>query len=417
MTGEFRKFLYPLDHPRLAGLDQLDLVEYADAHRNMPVIGPMIDEWLDLFEQTRFTGITDDGTLVTDLFRLGTNESAPNDAARRAVTELLEHLDEPQRLAVSHPLDSRVWRAWMNPEFYLQRYGLRLEDLDGATNELVLNLIRASTSPRGYAKTVDLMRINKFLGDLVGLPKILCEGSYNINIFGTPAPDQPWGWNLYGHHLTLNTLFIGDQQVFTPVFFGAEPNEIDEGPYAGTTVFTGLEADSLAMIRALSPELAEKAILYHDKRDSAIPAGRIHYGDELHLGGAFRDNRVIPHEGVSVAEFDGPQRDLLLRLVEQHLDYQPDGPRAARMAEIRQHLDDTWLCWIGGTGDEDTFYYRIQSPVIMVEFDHHAGIFLANEKPERFHIHTLVRTPNGNDYGHALACLCTGRNDELDGPA
>ena len=48
------------------------------------------------------------------------------------------------------------------------------------------------------------------------------------------------------------------------------------------------------------------------------------------------------------------------------------------------------------------FYYRIQSPVIMIEFDEHAGVFLSNEEPERFHIHTIVRTPNGNDYGMDL---------------
>ena len=35
----------------------------------------------------------------------------------------------------------------------------------------------------------------------------------------------------------------------------------------------------------------------------------------------------------------------------------------------------------------------------MIEFDHHAGLFLDNPDAEQFHIHTLVRTPNGNDYG------------------
>lgn len=38
----------------------------------------------------------------------------------------------------------------------------------------------------------------------------------------------------------------------------------------------------------------------------------------------------------------------------------------------------------------------------MVEFDHHSGVFLTNKDPLPFHIHTLVRTPNGNDYGKEL---------------
>jgi hypothetical protein len=80
----------------------------------------------------------------------------------------------------------------------------------------------------------------------------------------------------------------------------------------------------------------------------------------------------------------------------------PAGPRAHRLAEIERHLDDTHFCWIGETDGEHPFYYRIQSPVIMIEFDEHAGVFLSNEEPERFHIHTIVRTPNGNDYGMDL---------------
>ena len=38
----------------------------------------------------------------------------------------------------------------------------------------------------------------------------------------------------------------------------------------------------------------------------------------------------------------------------------------------------------------------------MIEFDHHKGVLLTNETPQRFHTHTIVRTPNGNDYGKDL---------------
>jgi hypothetical protein len=33
---------------------------------------------------------------------------------------------------------------------------------------------------------------------------------------------------------------------------------------------------------------------------------------------------------------------------------------------------------------ESAFYYRIQSPVVMIEFDHHKGALLNNETPQRF---------------------------------
>jgi hypothetical protein len=125
-------------------------------------------------------------------------------------------------------------------------------------------------------------------------------------------------------------------------------------------------------------------------------------GDELHLAGAFRDNRVIPYEGVPAASIGPAARRTLLDLIAAYHAYLPAGPFEARMHDAERHLDDTHFCWIGGTDDDSPFYYRIQSPVVIIEFDHHAGVFLGNPEPEKFHVHTLVRTPNGNDYGMAL---------------
>jgi hypothetical protein len=42
---------------------------------------------------------------------------------------------------------------------------------------------------------------------------------------------------------------------------------------------------------------------------------------------------------------------------------------------------------------------------VFIEFDHHAGVFLTNAEPAKFHVHTIVRTPNGNDYGIDLLRL------------
>jgi hypothetical protein len=57
---------------------------------------------------------------------------------------------------------------------------------------------------------------------------------------------------------------------------------------------------------------------------------------------------------------------------------------------------------MGGTDEDGVFYYRIHSPVILIEFDHQRGIAFDNDTPSRHHIHTVVRTPNGNDYGRDL---------------
>jgi hypothetical protein len=39
--------------------------------------------------------------------------------------------------------------------------------------------------------------------------------------------------------------------------------------------------------------------------------------------------------------------------------------------------------------------------VLIAELDHHCGVFLDYDTPKTFHIHTVLRTPHGNDYGRA----------------
>jgi hypothetical protein len=57
-----------------------------------------------------------------------------------------------------------------------------------------------------------------------------------------------------------------------------------------------------------------------------------------------------------------------------------------------------------GLGNVGTisFYYGNQSPVTIVEFDHHSGGFLNSEESAELHLHTIVRTPNEGDYGYIL---------------
>jgi hypothetical protein len=73
------------------------------------------------------------------------------------------------------------------------------------------------------------------------------------------------------------------------------------------------------------------------------------------------------------------------------------------MEEVRKHIEDTYFAWIGSYGRDAVFYYRIHSPVILIEFDHQTPVALEGPRvPGRRHIHAVVRTPNGNDYGKDL---------------
>lgn len=195
---------------------------------------------------------------------------------------------------------------------------------------------------------------------------------------------------------------LGGQMVTSPCFMGAEPAIIDRGPNNSFRLFEKEEIGGLELMHSLSTELRERAITYKQMKDPAMPPGRWHFADERLFGGAYQDNRVVPYEGVSAAEFSSSQQEQLLKVVDAFIEYLPPGPRAAHMRQIGSMLDRTYFSWIGSYGDEDLFYYRVQSPVIMVEFDHHCGVWLTNTEPAKYHIRTVVRTPNGNDYGKDL---------------
>lgn len=359
--------------------------------------------WDALYQQP-FTGITTDGKVMPGLFSLEPN-GAPTEAMIAASERLLAEASPDERAALMLPADAREWRRWNNTEMYTYKHGLRFEEVSVRLREAILAVVRESLSAKGCDKTRDVMRLNHFLGELAGNTKVLGEWSYNFTLFGAPSASEPWGWQLAGHHLALNCLVLGRQMVLSPAFMGAEPTYADTGPFAGTRLFQDEEHGGLALMHALSVTQREQAILYHSSVGVDLPPGRRHRADQLHLGGAFQDNRVIPYEGVKVAGFSPLQRRQLLDLVNAYVEPLPAGPRKARMDEVERHLDDTHFCWIGGFGEDDTFYYRIQSPIAMIEFDHHSGVFLTNTLPAKFHIHTIVRTPNGNDYGADLLRL------------
>lgn len=408
MSG-YRDYLFPAGHPRIAEVEGLNAYSYIPFAQRHHFTGGLIDGWKKLYDEP-YVGVTSDGAVISDLFSLerpDAADAAPAEAMLAAAARLFDTLDEEQRERISYPIDSLEWRHWANPEFMQFDTGLRLEFQSEAVREAFLGLVEASLSPRGAADVRTMMRINGFLGDVVGLPGILNEFSYNAAIFGEPSPTGPWGWQLFGHHCAVNCLVVDGQMVVSPVFLGAEPNEIDEGPHAGTVVFT----ERIALGRQIMIELTEeqrRIAVTSDSLTEGLPEGRVHPGDERHLGGAFQDNRVIPYEGVRVAELSERAQNLVWELVADFVSILPEGPARLRMREIRAQLADTWFSWMGGTGPEDPYYCRVQNPVVIVELDHHCGVFLSNDTPQPFHIHTVMRTPNGNDYGHALVRQASG---------
>jgi hypothetical protein len=374
--------------------------EHAQARMKNPRAQDLFGNWERMFNEP-FRGITTAGEALTGLFT-PQPEGAPTLAMIEAVHALLKVMSPEQRKASCFPAGSEMWRHWQNTELYVEHYGLRLDEVSEPVRDAAMAVLRASMSAHGYELSRNTMKLNRFLGDIVHGPAVMGEWSYTFCLFGEPSESEPWGWQLFGHHLVLNCFVMGTQMVRTPAFWGAEPSYADHGPFKGIRLFQDEERAGLKLMRAFTPEQQKRAIVAHSMMGGDLPEGRRHFADNLHLGGAFQDNRIVPYEGLKGDALTAAQRRDLMDLVDKYLAVLPDGPRKARIAEVERHLPETHFCWIGGFSEESPFYYRVQSPVTFIEFDHHAGVFLTNAEPAKFHVHTIVRTPNGNDYGFDL---------------
>jgi len=395
VTGaDYRPFVPTPDQSRISGATP---AEHTANRTTSERARALLDGW-SVLRREPFKGITRDGEVRPGLFSLRP-ENAPISAMVDAACALIARLSAGQRRRIQFPVDSGVWRDWHNTELYLEKHGLRLDEASSDVRAAVIAVLQSSLSARGLEKARSVMRLNAFLGDLVGGPAVLGEWSYTFCLFGDPSPTAPWGWQIFGHHLSLNCFVVGGQMVLTPCFFGAEPASADHGPFAGTRMFEDEERLGLELMRSLSPDMQERAIVSRSMNGDDHPPGRWHFADHLHLGGAYQDNRIVPYEGLPGDAMTRVQKRNLLDLVAAYIDPLPPGPLKAKLDDVERHFAETHFCWIGGLGEATAFYYRIQGPTMFIEFDHHSGVFLTNPEPANFHVHTIVRTPNGNDYG------------------
>ena len=336
-----------------------------------------------------FKGVTADGTVVPGLFPIQ-KTVVPTHSIRAAAEEFLASLNPEQRANTVFSVDTVEWRKWSNIHRTLMRHGMPLFEMTDDQRERAFALLKESLSAQGFETARDVMRLNETVMEMTDRLDEYGEDLYWFSIMGKPSAAEPWGWQLDGHHLNINTFVLGDQMVMTPTFLGSEPVYAPSGKYAGTRVFKAEEEQGLAVIRALSADQRNKAVLSRDLPREPFTT-------------AFRDNFELRYEGIAYDALSSSQRDLLLRLVEVHVGRIRPGHAEIKMEEVKRHLRQTHFAWMGDVEEESVFYYRVHSPVIIVEFDHQRGqAFPQYEKPYRDHIHIVVRTPNGNDYGKDL---------------
>jgi hypothetical protein len=156
----------------------------------------------------------------------------------------------------------------------------------------------------------------------------------------------------------------------------------------------GRESDkALALLNALDERQRKQAILSYRLADLVLGPGQ--------------DGKTIQPEGLKASSMNDQQRAMLLDVISEWTGIIHESAAAARMAEIKAGLADTWFAWSGPItatpGNNITAYYRIQGPNLVIEY---APQELGGDPA--LHVHTMYRDPT-NDYGRKFTSEITAK--------
>lgn len=259
----------------------------------------------------------------------------------------------------------------------LERKGPTFHDFNEEQKTAALTLLRASMSEQGYRKATDIMELEKVL--------ILIEKqdtpagrrdplNYHFCIFGTPAPNQPWGWRFEGHHISLNFAWGNGMMVSsTPSFFGSNPGIVpnEVGIQQGKQALK-LESDlGLALVNSLTSDQLKIA-----RFSEETPA-------EIFTGNNRKATSLEP-KGISFSALSKEQRQTFLQLLDVFVKNYEFGFYTTLMNKIRKAgMENLSFAWAGNLKYGLPHYYRIQGPMLLIEYD--------NIQTNANHVHTTVR--------------------------
>jgi hypothetical protein len=350
------------------------------------------------------------------------NAQLPTDKVVQAANKFLATLNEEQRQKAMYAFDDEEQRArWSNlPTPMVPRGGINLKQMTAEQRSAAMDLLATVLSPMGLEKVNQIrmadddFRVNGSQsrggprGGNGGPPPgqngppqpgrgrsgpggrgptnrddTFGSDLYYISFLGKPSTTAPWMLQFGGHHLALNITIAGNKGVMTPSLTGAQPATFTVN---GKTIRPiGRESDkALGLLQSLNDTQRQQAILNYRVADLVLGPGQ--------------DGKKIAPEGMKAAQMNEKQRAMLLDLIGEWTNIMSPTAAAARMAELKADLNDTWFAWSGPTdfqpGNNITAYYRIQGPHLVIEYAPQ------NDEPNN-HVHTIYRDPT-NDYGRQL---------------
>jgi len=315
--------------------------------------------------------------------------ASPKSAAsmQKAATLFLGSLTPDQKAKASFPFDSEERLRWhFIPNEMFPRKGLMIKDMNETERRLAHDLLRSGLSARGYLKATSIMELEDILKVVEAGGKFARnKEEYLFSIFGTPAAKGRWGWRVEGHHISLRFTVVDGAVsgglASSPMFFGTNPAEVQEGPKKGERVLAEEEDAARALVLALPADLQKQAIV-----NAVAP------GDILTMNK--NDITPLPDPGVAYGAMASQQQALFMKLIEAYTSNMETDIAAERLAKIKgDGIDKVKFRWLGETEKGKKHYYSVQGPTFLIEYD--------NTQNDGNHVHSVWRDFNG-DFGRDI---------------
>jgi hypothetical protein len=352
------------------------------------------------------------------------------DRMAKAARDWLDSLDPVQRALGTGPAPGadEAAEAERTTWFYTptDHGGLTFARQAPAQYRQVMRLLSTGLSEAGYNTVAAIIGLENVLDRvedfsiLWGRERSRDPNMYYLRVFGEPGGTEPWGWRFGGHHVSLNFLVVdGRVAATTPLFLGADP--ASSPLLGGQTLRPLAAAEDLAreLVRSLSPEAAERAILLPRPPYDVVAGNSPRVDDRiLTRRQLWRPEQMVPDradtphtllddderravslkgpfKGVPGSELDAVQRELLRALLGTYLSRVAEGISPLSRYDDPARLDEVHFAWAGSTEPGEAHYYRVHGPRLLVEW--------TKVHRDANHAHAVWRDPDTDFGGDVLA--------------
>ena len=319
----------------------------------------------------------------------GTTTSA-TPAIVAAANAFLATLSDAEKTSVLFDASNTTQKQkWSNlPEGLFTRAGLMMGNLTDAQQTACLAVLQSILSAEGYKRVIAEWNADDALaaaGSSGGLK--FGKKYYWVAIIGTPSETTAWQWQWGGHHVTINATIVGSNLALTPSFIGVQPASYTDASGATVRPLGDIEDEAFALVGSLDATQQKAAILGTTSIDLVLGPGQ--------------DGKTIQSEGIAASAMTADQQTAFLKFIGHYTGLGNDAAAAARLAEIKATLDQTYFAWYGPTTAGSAAYFRVTGPTIVIEYAPQGGGGNGTGlggATSNLHIHGIYRDPT-NDYG------------------